>query len=76
MKRYLYLAAPATAAALLITSAQAQAPQPEQQLVSLAKEVKAQQDEIAANQDKIDAKLAGLAEALRQARIYSSRGGR
>ena len=46
----------------------------QQQLVALAKEVQAQQAAIAENQTKIDAKLATVAEALRQARIYSSRG--
>lgn len=46
----------------------------QQQLVALAKEVQAQQAAIAENQTKIDAKLAAIAEALRQARIYSSRG--
>ncbi|MEY2560539.1 MAG: hypothetical protein QOG51_954, partial [Verrucomicrobiota bacterium] len=38
----------------------------QQQLVALAKEVEAQQTAIADNQAKIDAKLAGIAEALRQ----------
>ena len=46
----------------------------QQQLVALAKEVQAQQAAIADNQAKIDAKLAGIAEALRQARIYAGRG--
>ena len=44
-----------------------------QQLLALAKEVQSQQAAIAENQTKIDAKLATIAEALRQARIYSSR---
>jgi hypothetical protein len=42
----------------------------------LIKEVQAQQVVIADNQAKIDAKLVALAEAIRVARIYSSRGGR
>ena len=44
-----------------------------QQLLALTKEVQTQQAAIAENQVKIDAKLASIAEALRQARIYSSR---
>lgn len=47
----------------------------QQQVVALAKEVQAQQAAIAENQTKIDAKLATIAEALRLARIYASRGG-
>ena len=46
------------------------------QLEAMFKEVQAQQIQIAENQAKIDAKLATLAEAIRVARIYSSRGGR
>ena len=46
----------------------------QQQVAALAKEVQAQQVAIADNQTKIDAKMAAIAEALRQARIYSSRG--
>lgn len=48
----------------------------QQQVVALAKEVQAQQTTIADNQAKIDAKMAGIAEALRLAKIYASRGGR
>ena len=44
-----------------------------QQLLALAKEVQAQQAQIAANQAQIEAKLAELAETIRVARIYSSR---
>ncbi|HYJ05133.1 MAG TPA: hypothetical protein VEX43_08365 [Chthoniobacterales bacterium] len=47
----------------------------QQQLLALAKEVQAQQAAIAENQTKIDAKLAAIAEALRLAKIYSSRSG-
>jgi len=43
---------------------------------ALLKEVQAQQLVIADNQTKIDAKLAVVAEAIRVARIYGSRGGR
>jgi predicted nucleic acid-binding Zn-ribbon protein len=45
----------------------------QQQLTALAKEVQAQQTSIAENQKKIDEKLASIAEALRQAKIYSTR---
>jgi hypothetical protein len=61
-----------------ISSTIAQAPasaQPEEQtLLALIKEVQQQQIEIAANQTKLEAKLADLAETVRIARIYSSRG--
>jgi uncharacterized coiled-coil protein SlyX len=46
----------------------------QQQVATLAKEVQAQQATIADNQAKIDAKIVAIAEALRQARIYSTRG--
>lgn len=47
----------------------------QQQLVALTKEVQAQQALIADNQTKIDTKMATVAEALRLAKIYASRGG-
>ena len=46
------------------------------ELAVLIKEVRAQQTAMAANQVKISEKLATLAESIRVARIYSSRGGR
>jgi len=46
----------------------------QQQVAALAKEVQAQQVTIADNQKKIDEKMVAIAEALRQARIYSTRG--
>jgi hypothetical protein len=45
----------------------------QQQIAALAKEVEGQQASIAENQTKINEKLVGIAEALRQARIYSTR---
>jgi hypothetical protein len=63
----------------LTSSVPAQAPQqnPAQaELATLIKEVRAQQAAMAANQAKINEKLATLAESIRVARIYSSRGGR
>jgi ABC-type transporter MlaC component len=66
--------------ALLVAAPAAEAPsasqQQEQQVLTVAKEVQNQQVAIAENQAKIDAKLASIAEYLRQARIYSSRGGK
>ena len=44
------------------------------QVLVLAKDVQTQQSQIIANQTKIDSKLAELAEAIRMARIFSSRG--
>jgi hypothetical protein len=61
------LAAPAPAA---------EAPNPSLQVLALVKEVQAQQTAIAENQAKIDAKLAAIAEAVRVAKIYASRGGK
>jgi hypothetical protein len=48
----------------------------QQQIIAVLKELQAQQAAIAENQTKIDAKLVALTEAIRVARIYSSRGGR
>jgi outer membrane lipoprotein-sorting protein len=66
------------ALALLVTSSDAQSPAPDksQQLQALLKEVQAQQIQLAENQAKIEAKLVTLAEAIRIAKIYASRGGR
>jgi ABC-type transporter MlaC component len=47
----------------------------DQQVAAAIKEIQAQQATIADNQAKIDAKLATVGEAVRIARIYSSRGG-
>src|SRR5205814_10599231 len=63
----------------LVSSAPAQAPQhnPAQaEVAALITEVRAQQAASAANQVKSNEKLATLAESIRVARIYSSRGGR
>jgi hypothetical protein len=74
MKRLTLLGAFVALATTL--AAQSIAPDDRKELETLLKEVQAQQLEIAQNQAKIDAKLADLAEAIRIARIYSSRGGR
>jgi protein-disulfide isomerase len=66
------------ALALFATSigAQSTAPEDPKRVEALIKEIQAQQITIAENQAKIDAKLVALGEAIRVARIYSSRGGR
>jgi hypothetical protein len=46
----------------------------QQQLLALMKEVQGQQDAIAANQKKIDEKIAAIGEAIRLAKIYAGRG--
>jgi hypothetical protein len=60
---------------MLICSGSAQTPAnpDEQALLALVKEVQAQQAEIVANQTKIEAKLAEVAEAVRVARIFAGR---
>jgi hypothetical protein len=64
---------------MLVSAAPAQSPPrnaAQEELAALIKEVRAQQAAVAANQAKINEKLATLAETIRIARIYSSRGGR
>lgn len=58
-------------------SSHAAEPQPQdQQAAALVKEIQAQHAKMAENQAALEAKLATIAEAVRLARIYSSRGGR
>ena len=68
-----------SALGLLLSEASGQtpiAPNPaDQQLLAAIKQLQAQQSAIAENQAKIDAKVALVAEAMRVAKIYSSRGG-
>ena len=73
--RRIFLATFFSATLLVISpmSAQAPAQREDQPALQLAKEVQAQQIEIAANQTKIEAKLAEIAEILRVARLFSSR---
>ena len=62
--------------ALLVAAPAAEAPDAsQQQVLAVAKEVQAQQAAIAENQAKMEAKLATIAESLRVARIYATRGG-
>ena len=66
------------AGALLLAPAIAQTPTQKDadDLNALIKDVQAQQAEMAENQAKIEEKLAALTETIREARIFSSRGGR
>ncbi len=64
---------------LLVSGPAAEAPDARlvtEQILVVVKEVQGQQTMIADNQAKIDAKLATIAEYIRVARIYSSRGGK
>jgi hypothetical protein len=62
---------------LLLKPAIAQTPDAKEaeEMNALVNEVQAQQKEIADNQAKIDEKLVTLGETVREARIFSSRGG-
>jgi hypothetical protein len=74
MKRPLTVFVLVTLFAMLSSIAQTPDSKDDQEkLLALVKEVQAQQAQIDANQTKIDAKLADLAETLRAARIFSSR---
>ena len=74
MKKFTLFGALALFAASI--GAQSPAPPDQKQLEALFKVVQDQQIQMAENQAKIDAKLTALGEAVRVARIYSSRGGR
>ena len=45
------------------------------QVVALVKELTAQSQQLAANQAEMDAKIAAIEEAIRQARIFAARSG-
>ena len=62
----------------LLSSSQATDPvaNQDQQLLAVVKEIQAQQAQIVANQAKIDAKVEVVAEVVRVARIFASRGGK
>ena len=55
-------------------SAQGPAAADNKELLTLIDQVRAQQQQIADNQTKIDEKLAEVMEAVRQARIFAGRG--
>jgi hypothetical protein len=69
-----------SALCFLVCSIAARAAEPsasdrdQQQVAALAKEVQSQQAAIAENQTKINEKVAAIAEALRQAKIFAGRG--
>ena len=75
MKTLLPLACLFAAAVAKLNAADTAAPQDQQVAVAI-KEIQTQQAQIADNETKIAAKLATVVEAVRVARIYSSRGGR
>ena len=75
MKRLAYLPA-ICFFALAAAGPAAEAPNQTSQVLALVKEVQAQQITIAENQARIEAKLATIAEAVRVAKIYASRGGK
>lgn len=56
-----------------LSSSVAQIPTPTDALLRLTKEVESQQEQIVANQGKIEEKLAGIGENVRVARIFSAR---
>lgn len=64
-----------TVTLLGISASVAQTPDPNQEarLLALVKDVQIQQAQLAANQAKIEEKLAALSEAIRTARIYTKR---
>ncbi len=74
MKKLMFLGALALFAGMI--GAQSPDTNDEKELKALLNEVQAQQIQIAENQARIDSKLVTLGEAIRVAKIYSSRGGR
>ncbi|MDQ2867736.1 MAG: hypothetical protein M3R59_04890 [Verrucomicrobiota bacterium] len=76
MKRFLLVTVLATLSTLPSSIAQTAAPDARTaQLLAMLKDVEVQQTQIVANQAEIETKLAAVAETIRVARIYSSRGG-
>ena len=67
-----------SATLLMLPPVFAETPNPKdaEELNAVIKELQAQQIKIAGNQAKIDEKLVVLADTIREARIFSSRGGR
>lgn len=63
---------------VLVTSGPAQnsPTEAEQKVAILVQQIQAQQAQITANQEKIDAKMAEVTEAVRVARIFAGRGGK
>jgi hypothetical protein len=71
------LFAPALLTLLFLGAAPAAEPphSPDEQVLAVIAEIRAQQVLMTETQTKIDAKLATVTEAMRLARIYASRGG-
>ena len=76
MKKIILIGTLAVLASPIGAQSTANSPRDPRELDALLQKVQAQQRQIAENQANIDAKLATLAEAIRVARIYASRGGR
>ncbi len=77
MKRHLFTAISAIVLfSTLPLSAQAPDANEQQQLITLAKEIQAQQAQMSDNQTKIEAKLTELAETIRVARLFAGKGGK
>lgn len=78
MKRlfsFLALAAALSAFAMVATPAPLNAQASDTAMNSIIADITAQQTQIGENQVQIDAKLGVAAEAVRQARLFASRGG-
>jgi endonuclease III len=74
MKRILLaLLLPGTLLVMSFSAAQTPDANQEQKLLALIKDVQTQQAQLAANQAKIEEKLAEVAETIRTARIYTKR---
>jgi len=74
MKRILLtLLLPGTLLVMSFSAAQTPDANQEQKLLALIKDVQTQQAQLAANQAKIEEKLAEVAETVRTARIYTKR---
>jgi hypothetical protein len=76
MKTLSALTAACFLAALTIAPAAEPAKDSEQQVTALMKELQTQQTALVENQTRINEKMVAIAEALRMAKIYASRGGR
>ena len=75
MKSFLFLGL-IVAMTVAPIAAQAPASKDDQELLTLIKEVQAQQAQIADNQTKIESKLAELAETIRVARLFAGKAGK
>jgi hypothetical protein len=61
------------AVTICLSSSVAQIPTPNDVLLRLTKDVETQQEEIAANQGKIEEKLTAISESVRLARMFGAR---